>query len=237
MVCNNCGEELDAGQTFCPFCGNSQGLERTQDTRTQTATETSTALQHIGNSEGLSPATAGNLERAQTASFSSFEKSKDEADTTRRKMFIIIALASAVLVAGLIWLATRPRVQNADPRLEGAIRPGSTEFAQFADRLILEFDADQNAVTSERAIGDVVITMLPTVRNFTGRTINGLELRAVGFDLSKQIIKERHFIVIPSRQPTLETNRTMMPSLTFEGIKKDNVPASLKVEITGVKFK
>ena len=152
-------------------------------------------------------------------------------------MFVVVALVSAVLVAGLIWLATRPKAQSADPRLEGAIRPGSPEFAQFGDRLLLEFDADQNAFKAPRPLGDVVITMQPTVRNFTGRTINGLELRATALDLAGQTIKERTVIIIPERQAELGPNKTMTPTILLEGIKSDNEPASLKMEITGVRFK
>jgi hypothetical protein len=152
-------------------------------------------------------------------------------------MFVVVALASAVLVAGLIWLATRPSARSAEPRLAGAIRPGSSEFAQFGDRLILEFDPDQNATKAPRPLGDVVITMQPTVRNFTGRTINGLEVRAWALDLSGQTIKERTIILIPERQAELGANKTMSPTILLEGIKSDNEPANLKMEITGVKFK
>lgn len=230
-VCSNCGAELShAGQTFCPFCGAAQGSAQAADA----PADSTTALERVAASERNRPAAAVATE---ATSFPSFEKSRDERDHTRRAMFIAVALASAVLVAGLIWLATRPRVQSLEPRLAGAIRPGSAEFAQFSDRLVLEFDADQNALRSERPLGDVVITMQPTVRNFTGRTINGLEIHARALDLAGQPVKERTVILIPDRQPVLEPNKTMTPTLMLEGIKKDNEPASLKMEITGVKFK
>ncbi len=165
------------------------------------------------------------------------EKSLEEKDTSRRTIFIIGALGSALLVAGLVYLATRPAARTGEARLEGAMRPDSQEFAPFRERLLVEFNADENATQAARPLGDVVIQMNPTVRNFTGRTIDGLELHAIGLDLSGNVVKERYIIAVPTRQPELAPNKTLTVPITFEGIKKDNVPASLKVELSGVKFK
>lgn len=159
-----------------------------------------------------------------------------EKDSTRRTIFIIIAAVSILLVAGVLYLALQPATSIEDARLENALRPDSPEFAEYRDRLVVEFNADEDALRGERALGDVVITMNPTVRNFTGRTINGLELRAAGYDLAGQQIKERHFILIPARQAELETNKTLKLPLTLNFVK-DQEPASLRVELTGVKFK
>jgi hypothetical protein len=165
------------------------------------------------------------------------EKSVEEKDTTRRTIFIIVALGSALLVAGLVYLATRPATRTGEQRLQGALRPDSKEFEPFRERLLVEFNADEDATQSERPLGDVVIRMEPVVRNFTGRTINGLELHAVGLDLSGNVVKERYVVAVPTSQPELATNKTLDVPIIFEGIKKDNVPASLKVELSGVRFK
>ncbi|HEV2764656.1 MAG TPA: hypothetical protein VGV38_16875 [Pyrinomonadaceae bacterium] len=161
------------------------------------------------------------------------EKSAAEKDTSRRTIFIIVALGSALLVAGLVYIATRPRAQTAEPRLEGALRPGSPEFDQLGDKLLVDFVADDDAVQSERALGDVVITMNPTIRNFTGRIITGVELRGTGYDLDKQPVKAKTVV----REVALEPNKTLTVPITIEGIQKDNVPASLDVKLTGVRFR
>jgi hypothetical protein len=166
------------------------------------------------------------------------EKKVAETDSTRRTIFIVVAFASALLVAGLVYLATRPSARSAgDPRLQGALKPDAPEFEPLRERLIIDFNADEDAMKSDRPLGDVVITMNPTVRNFTGRTLDGLELHATAHDLNGAIIKERYSIPIPMRQPELLTNKTITVPITLEGFKKDNVPASLKVELSGVKFK
>ena len=165
------------------------------------------------------------------------EKNVTEKDRTRRTIFIVVALASALLVAGLVFLATRPSPRSIEQRLEGALRPGAPEFEQFRERIVIDFDPDEDATQADRPLGDVVIQMKPIVRNFTGRTINGLELQAAGLDLSGQTIKERIVIAIPARQAELGPNKTLLVPIMLEGFKKDNVPTSLKLELTGVKFK
>lgn len=166
------------------------------------------------------------------------EKNAAETDSSRRTIFIIVAIGSAILVAGLIYLATRPSTRSAgDPRLQGAIRPDSPEFANLRDRLVVDFNADQDATQAERSLGDVVIAMAPTVRNFTGRTITGLELHATAHDINGNVVKERYSIPVPARQAELEPNKTLTVPIQMEGFKKENIPASLKVELSGVKFK
>lgn len=165
------------------------------------------------------------------------ERNVAEKDNTRRTIFIIIALASALLVAGLVYLATRPTPQRTEPRLEGALRPGSPEFEQMRERIIVVFDPDTNASKSARAIGDIVITMRPTIRNITGRTINGLELRASVVDLENKPVRERTVIPIPNRQPELENNRALEVPIVMEGFKQSDTLANIRMEVTGVKFK
>jgi hypothetical protein len=101
----------------------------------------------------------------------------------------------------------------------------------------VDFNADDDATTAGRPIGDTVITMRPTIRNFTNRTLNGLELRAAGYDISGRVVKGRNFVIIPGRQSELEPNKTMSPSLVLEGVKQGEMPASLRVEVTAFRFK
>ena len=164
--------------------------------------------------------------------------SDEAADSTRRTVFIVVALVTALIVAALVYWATRPRpAATEQPRLENALRAGAPEFAQARERVVIDFIPDQDAFESPRPAGDIVMTLRPKIRNFTGRTINGLELHAIGLDLSGNVVKERYIIAIPTRQSELAPNKTLVVPITFEGIKKDNVPASLKVELSGVKFK
>ena len=121
--------------------------------------------------------------------------------------------------------------QNTAPQL---IRAGSPEFEKY-QRLIKidDLEADEAA----RPIGDIVMTLRATVRNFTGRTLNGLEIHAAVVDITGKPIKERNVILIPTRQPELENNQTIKAQVLLEGISKNDTRADIKMEITGFSFK
>ena len=158
-----------------------------------------------------------------------------EKDTTRRTIFIAVGLATALLVAGVVYLVTRPApAPGEEPRLEGALRPGSPEFDQYRDRIIVD---KPEATESPRAIGDIIMVLTTTVRNLTGRTINGLEMRGAVVDLEGRPVRERTLIVIPARQAELGPNKTIEVPLRLEGFTKDDVRANIRMEVTGVKFK
>jgi hypothetical protein len=164
----------------------------------------------------------------------------DAADAARRKIFIITAIASALLIALLVFWATRSDSDGAgqQPQLAGALRAGSPEFEQARGRIVVDFNPDDDAFESTRAVGDIVMTMRPKVRNFTGRTLGGLELQATVVDLDGNPVRQRTVIAVPTeRQPELEQNKVMEVAIMMEGFKKDDVRANIRVEVTGVKFK
>ncbi|HVF57479.1 MAG TPA: hypothetical protein VM934_15095 [Pyrinomonadaceae bacterium] len=237
MRCESCGGEIEEGRSFCPHCGRPVVATGEADAGARTAAADSMALQQVASERREAPAGATDATRTRPVPMSSFDRDRGDADKSRRNIYIVVALASALLVAGLVALAMRPAGHEAEPRLEGALRPGSPEFEQFRGRVDVDFNADEDAIVSQRAIGDTLITMKPTVRNFTGRTINGLELRATSLDSAGEIIKARTVIPVPGRQPELEPNRTITFPVLLEGFKPGVVPAQLKLELTAVRFK
>ena len=161
-----------------------------------------------------------------------------ETDNSRRTILIIVVAISVLLIAGLIYLATRPEksggASEQQQRLEGGLRAGSPEFEQYRDRIRLD---KPEAVESVRPVGDIWMRLTTTVRNFTGRTINGLEVYAAVVDLQGKPVKERTVIVIPARQPELENNQTLEVPVVLEGMKKEDDRANIKMEVTAVRFK
>jgi hypothetical protein len=167
-------------------------------------------------------------------------KPNTDADDSRRKIFIITAIASALVIALLVYWATRSGSNNAgqQPQLAGAIRADSPEFGKLRDAIVVDFNADDDAFESTRAVGDIVMTMRPTVRNFTGRTLSGLELQATVVDLAGNPVRQRTVIAVPTdRQPELENNKVSEVPIMMEGFKKDDVRANIRIEVTGVKVK
>ena len=170
---------------------------------------------------------------------STIRANTEEADASRRKIFIAVALLTALLVAGLVYWMTRPGDGAAGPpRLEGALRADAPEFAQVRERVVVEFVPDQDAYESTRAVGDIVMTLRPKVRNFTGRTLSGLELKATIVDLEGNPVRERTVIAIPASGRTeLENNKVAEVPIMLEGFSKNDVRANARVEVTGVRFK
>lgn len=177
------------------------------------------------------PVASGATASAQrVATAPSFGGAAGEKDNTRRVIFPLIGFMAVLLIAGFGYLATRPHARPGEERLEGAIRRGSPDFPPD-DRLMLDFTPDDDATIGQNSLGNWVVTMKPTVRNFTGRTVTGLEFHAAGLDMNGNTIRERTAVT----QDEIVPNRTASPpiSLSFPG---DNKPAQLKLEITGVRF-
>ena len=166
----------------------------------------------------------------------STERKVDGTEDSRRTIFIIVGLASAILVAGFLYWMTRPgaTTSSGPQRLEGALRAGSPEFEQYKSKIILD---KPEATEATRPIGDIVMTLQTTVRNFTGRTITGLEIYAAVVDLQGQPVKERTVIIIPNRRAELEPNQTMVVPVVIDGMSKEADRANIKMEVAAIKVR
>ncbi len=161
----------------------------------------------------------------------SFGERRVERDKSHLVIYAGVAVLALLLVGGLAYLATRPAQKAGQERLEGAVRPGSPDFPG-ADKLVVEFDPNENALIGPTALGPWAVTFKPVVRNFTGRTVSGLEFRVAGVDLKGNVIRERTAI----NHDEIEPNKIHTPPLSIN-FPQDNKPADLKLELTGVRFK
>jgi hypothetical protein len=174
---------------------------------------------------------------------SSSRPSTSEPDSSRKVIFIVVGLASAALIALLVFWATRPTPPAREPRLDNAIRADSPEFAQWRSRIAVDFIPDEDAFESTRAVGDIVMTMRPKIRNFTGRTLTGLELKVAVVDLEGKPVRERTIIAIPNAAAgvaELENNKVLTVPIMLEGFKQTDVRANIKLDassITAIRFK
>ena len=164
------------------------------------------------------------------------ERRQDPPAESRRTMIIIVAVGAAIVIAGFFYILLRSTRTPAgvEPTLGGAIRPGSPEFASNIQNIKLD---DPEAEEAKRALGDTVMSLHTTVRNLTGKTLNGLEVRAAVIDHQGKAVKERTVIMIPTRQAELEPNKTMKVQVMLEGMSDSDDRANIKMEVTGFKFK
>ncbi len=152
-----------------------------------------------------------------------------------RTLVIVVAVVAAILIGGFFYLLLRKTMApTAPPTLAGAIRPGSPDWEKYSK--LIATDAPE-ADEAKRALGDTVMTLHTTVRNFTGRTITGLEVRAAVVDHDGKPVKERTVVVIPGRQSDLEPNKTMKVSVMLEGFTESDDRANIRMEVVGFKLK
>ena len=158
-----------------------------------------------------------------------------EERASNRTLIIIVAVAAAVVVAlffAFLFMGTRGG--TGEPALEGAIRAGTPEFEQYRTQIVLD---DPEATEAKRPLGDIVMTLQTVVRNLSGKTLNGLEVRAAVVDYEGKPVKQRTVVVIPTRRPELPPNRTMEIPVLLEGMSDKDARANIKMEITALKFK
>jgi hypothetical protein len=163
------------------------------------------------------------------------ERQLPETDDSRRKVIIIVAVIAALAIGGLFYLLMRASSRTTvEPTLEGAIRPGSPEFAEYASKIFVEApEADE----AKLALGGIVMNLQTTVRNFTGRTLNGLEIRGMVVDHQGKPVRQQTVVVVPTRQAELAPNHSMAVRIRLEGMTDSDDRANIKVEVTGFKFK
>ena len=118
--------------------------------------------------------------------------------------------------------------------LQGAIREGSPQWEENRKNIVLD---DPEATEAKRALGDITMTLVTTVRNLTGKTLNGLEIRAAVVDYDGKPVKQRTVVIIPDRQVELAPNKTLRVPVTLDGMSDTDARANIKMEVTGFKFK
>ena len=147
----------------------------------------------------------------------------------------VITVLLAVSAAGLYYLAmTQPDLSTyAEPRLEGGLQPGQPEFEEFRRHIAIE-----QLVGTEKVhpFDRLAVAMTATVRNNTGRTINGLELRGAILDRKNSSLRERIVVVIPQRQKILESGEAINTRILLDGIDKDSDRAKLLLEVIAIRF-
>lgn len=158
-----------------------------------------------------------------------------EKDDSRRNVIIGVAIIAALAIGALFYslmrASSRPTVE---PTLAGAFRAGSPEFAEYAPKIFIESpEADE----AKRALGDIIMNLQTTVRNFTGRTLSGLEIKGSVVDHQGKPVREQTVVIVPTRQPELEPNHSMAVRIRLEGMTDSDDRANIKMEVTGFKFK
>jgi len=146
----------------------------------------------------------------------------------------VITTIIALLAAGLHYAAmTQPVNSYSVPRLSSALRPGQAEFEQVREQIEI---AQLLGTEQVHPFNSLAVDLTATVRNNTGRTINGLEMRGAIVDAQNSTVRERTVMVIPARQTALEPGEAIGVRVLLESISNDSDRADMVLEVTGVRF-
>jgi len=146
----------------------------------------------------------------------------------------IVTTIIALVAAGLHHVAmTQPVNSDSGPRLSSALRPGEPEFEQVREQIQI---ARLLGIEQVHPFNNLAVDLTATVRNNTGRTISGLEMRGAIVDTQNSTLRERTVMVIPARQTALEPGEAIVVRVLLEGIGNDSDRANMVLEVTGVRF-
>ena len=100
------------------------------------------------------------------------EKRREAPEESRNTIIIIVAIGAAIVVGLFVLLLLRSASERpgAEPTLQGASRTGSPQWDQYIQNIKLD---EPEAEEAKRALGDIVMSLHTTVRNLTGKTLNG----------------------------------------------------------------
>jgi hypothetical protein len=152
----------------------------------------------------------------------------------RWPIYLMAALITAALViaGSMLYEMSRPSTYlRIEPQLEGALRPGAAEFEELSGRITVEQPV---AMEKLHPMNDMVIELTSTVRNNTGRTIRGLEMRGAVFDAQSVVLRERTVVVIPARQTALEPEEAISVRILLKGFNPEAERTGALMEVTGV---
>ncbi len=152
----------------------------------------------------------------------------------------LAAIVIAVLVVaggvGLIWKFQPSMEEQKKEVLEGAFREGSPEFATMMRRIIAETDPDKTW-ESPLGTGYLMMNIAGRIKNFSDKTLTGLEVQVSVIDQFGKTVKDKRVIVVPTQQATLEPQGVMDVVVRIDGFNKDDDRARIRWLVTAIKVK
>ena len=143
----------------------------------------------------------------------------------------VIVLATAAIIS---LAATRPyQGPVSEQRLGDAIRQETPGFERFSGQLLVE---QLVATEAPRPPDEAAVEVMGTVRNTTGRTVTGLELRGALLGAQSEPLRERTVVVVPTKQTALEPGETINVSILLEGVGPEAERTAPLIEVTAVRF-
>ena len=166
-------------------------------------------------------------------------KSFDQQDEPKKginKTFIIALIIAVLSAAAIIWATTlMPASEDRKAEtIENAVREGDPGFDELTKKIIIYNNSDR-MTQSRTGMGTILMNLTGTVKNITGKTLTGLEIKVGMIDSKKDIIKDKTVIIIPKVIEQLETNQTREVNVSIDGFTKDDDRANAYWKVTAIR--
>ena len=155
-----------------------------------------------------------------------------------KNMVFLAAIGVGLLIVlaflGLVSLKSSTK-QIQTQALEDAFREGSPEFEKYTKKIVAETDEDRTTY-SPTGMGTIMMSIRGRIRNITGKTLSGLEIKVAVIDSFGKPIKEKMTVVIPKEDVTkLEHGQILPVQVTIEGFSKEDDRANIRWKVTAIK--
>jgi hypothetical protein len=156
--------------------------------------------------------------------------------TGNNKILLGAMVAAALVVAAVVaFFALQPTKQQIEQTsMEGAVREGTPEFEVLTKKIAISTD-ENNTMESPTGLGTIVMSIAGKIRNMTGKTLTGLEIKVTVIDQMNQPVKDKVLVVVPNQKEKLEPNETMPVRVMMEGFSKDDDRAMIRWKVTAIK--
>lgn len=153
------------------------------------------------------------------------------------KTFLIAILIGVFVIGGgvLALMKLQPSMQEQQEQaLAGAVREGSPEFEVLTKRIVAETDAE-NTWFSPVGTGTVMMNIAGKIRNYSDKSLTGLEIRVSVVDSSNKVVKDKTVAVIPTQAKKLDPKQEMNVTIAIEGFSPDDDRANIRWKVTAIK--
>lgn len=145
-----------------------------------------------------------------------------------------IGLVLVLVFLGLVSMKSSTK-QIQTQALEGAFREGTPEFEKYTKKIIAETNEDRTT-QSPTGMGTILMSIHGRIRNITGKSLTGLELKVTVIDSFGNPVKDKTTVVIPKDEITQLANGEVLPvQVTIEGFNKDDDRANIRWKVTAIK--
>lgn len=152
------------------------------------------------------------------------------------KIFLAAILVGALVVAAIIgFFALQPTKKDiADTVMQNAVREGTPEFETLTKKIVISTD-ENGTMESPTGLGTIVMNIAGKIRNMTGKTLTGLEVKVAVIDQLNKPVKEKVLTVIPNQSEKLVNNETMPVRVMMEGFNKEDDRAMIRWKVTAIR--